>query len=178
MTKLLAGLSAGTVALVLLVAFAGHLRDRRALRDALAAHRILPPSLRAPVAVAVTALEGLLGALTGAALVDGRASPVLLGGTGAAALFAGYAVYGWYVLRTRPRVPCGCASDGTPMSGWVVGRAGALAVLSVTAAAGSVPATSSNGAHAAIVSLVSMVFAVLLWLLPTAMFDPEGSTTR
>ncbi|MFB9838093.1 MauE/DoxX family redox-associated membrane protein, partial [Actinoallomurus acaciae] len=65
MTELLTGVCAGTVALVLLLAFAGHLRAPRTLPAALAAHRVVPGPVRWPVAVVVTALEGALGAVIG-----------------------------------------------------------------------------------------------------------------
>ncbi|MFB9839782.1 hypothetical protein, partial [Actinoallomurus acaciae] len=68
---------------------------------------------------------------------------------------------------------CGCATGpggDTPMSGWVAGRAAALALASLVAADGTTPA---HGAHTAIAVLASVVFGVLLSLLPQAMFDPE-----
>ena len=175
MAELLAGVFAGTVALVLLTAFAGHLRAPRVLPIALAAHRTLPVPLVWPAAVTVTALEGLLGAAIGYALLAGRAHLLTLAATGAALLLAGYALYGGYVLRTRPVVPCGCAADGTPMSGWVAGRAGVLALASLAVAGGAGSAAAAHGAHLVIVGLSSVVFAALLWSLPLAMFDPERS---
>ncbi|MDN3355026.1 MauE/DoxX family redox-associated membrane protein [Actinomadura sp. DC4] len=176
MAELLTGVCAGTVALVLLAAFAGHLRAPRTLPAALAAHRVVPGPLRWAVAVAAAVLEGVLGAGTGYALVAGRAHLLTLAASGAAVLLALYAAYALYVLRTRPSVPCGCATGpggDAPMTGWVPGRATALALASVAAAAGSGPATGSHGTHVAVLLLSSVVFAVLLSLLPQAMFDPE-----
>lgn len=173
MTELLTGVCAGTVALVLLLAFAGHLRAPRTLPAALAAHRVVPGPVRWPVAVVVTALEGALGAVMGYAVVAGRPHTLTLAAGGAVVLFAGYAGYGLYVLRARPSVPCGCATGpggDTPMSGWVAGRAAALALASLMAADGTTP---THGTHTAIAVLASVVFAVLLSLLPQAMFDPE-----
>ncbi len=170
MAEMLTGLFAGTVALVLLTAFIGHVRSPHALPAALAAHRTLPGSLVRPVALAVAALEGLLGAATGFALLAGREHLLSYAAGGTAALMAGYALYGLYVLRTRPSVPCGCSAEGTPMSGWVAGRAGALALASLVAAGAH---ASAGGAHLAIAGLASVVFAVLLWALPLAMFDAE-----
>ncbi|MCW2944624.1 MAG: hypothetical protein JWR24_1341, partial [Actinoallomurus sp.] len=46
-------------------------------------------------------------------------------------------------------------------------------LASLAAAGGAGSAAASHGAHAAIMGLSSVVFAVLLWLLPLAMFDPE-----
>jgi hypothetical protein len=171
MAEMLAGVSAGTVALILLAGFAGHLLHPRALPAALAAHRTVPGPLVWPAAIAVGALEGMLGAVTGYALLAGRPQALELGATGSGLLFAAYAIYGSYILRTRPNVPCGCAADGTPMSGWVAGRAAAL----VTASAGAGSALASHGVHVTIVGLSSVVFAALLWSLPPALSDPERS---
>jgi hypothetical protein len=176
MAAMLTGVSAGTVALILLVGFAGHLLHPRTLPAALMAHRTVPGPLIWPAAVAVGALEGVLGAVTGYALLAGRPRALVLGATGSGLLFAAYALYGLYVLRTRPGVPCGCAADDTPMSGWVAGRAAALALASVTASAGAGSAVASHGVHVAIAGLSSVVFAALLWSLPPAMSDPERST--
>jgi hypothetical protein len=173
MMKLLAGAFAGTVALVLLTAFAGHLRRPRALPAALTAHRTVPRPLIWPVAVASVALEGLLGAVTGYAVLDGRAHLLTLAAGGCAVLLGGYALYGLYVLRTRPGVPCGCAAEGTPMSVWVAARAAALALAALTAAAGAGQAVTAHGADAVIATLASIVFAASLWSLPLAMADPE-----
>ncbi|MCO5993543.1 MauE/DoxX family redox-associated membrane protein [Actinoallomurus rhizosphaericola] len=181
MAAMLAGVSAGTVALILLAGFAGHLLHPRVLPAALTAHRTVPGLLIWPVAVAVGALEGLFGAVTGYALLAGRPRALTVGATGSALLFAAYALYGLYVLRTRPgigSVPCGCSADDTPMSGWVAGRAAALALASVTASAGAGSAAASHGVHVAIVALSSVTFAVLLWSLPPAMADPERSVAR
>jgi hypothetical protein len=176
MAEMLTGLCAGTVALVLLAAFAGHLRSPRTLPAALAAHRVVPGPLRWPVAITAVVLEGALGAATGYALLAGRPHSLTLAAGGAAVLLAVYAGYTLYVLRTRPDVPCGCATGpggDAPLSGWVAGRAAALASAAVAAASGATPATVSGGSHTAITILSSVVFAVLLSLLPQAMFDPE-----
>lgn len=186
MSELLAGVCAGMVALVLLAACAGHLRAPRALPAALTAHRTVPGPLRWPVALAVTAVEGVLGAATGGALLAGRTHVLALAASGAAVLLAAYAGYGLYVLRTRPAVPCGCATGpggDTPMSGWVAGRAAALAAAALGAAAlgasaGAGPAIGSHGSHIAVAVLASLVFAVLLWLLPQAMLDTERRPAR
>jgi hypothetical protein len=175
MTEMLAGVCAGTVALVLLTAFAGHLRAPRTLPAALAAHRTVPGPLVWPVAVVAVVLEGALGADIGFAVLAGRSHALTLAAGAGAVLLAGYAIYGLRVLHTRPGVPCGCSTGpggDAPMTGWVVVRAAVLALASFAAAAGAGPAADSHGAHTAIAVLASVVFAVLLWLLPLAMFDP------
>ncbi|MGH3382237.1 MAG: MauE/DoxX family redox-associated membrane protein [Actinoallomurus sp.] len=175
MTEMLAAVCAGTVALVLLAAFAGHLRAPRTLPAALAVHRTVPGPLVWPVALVAVALEGVLGAYLGYAVLTGRPHTLTLAAGGGAIMLAGYAVYALAVLRTRPGVPCGCStgpSGDAPMTGWVVVRAAALAVASLGAASGAGAAADSGGAHTAIAVLASVVFAVLLWMLPLAMFDP------
>jgi hypothetical protein len=102
MAVMLSGVSAGTVALILLAAFSGHLLHPRVLPAALTAHRTVPDFLVWPTAIAVGALEGVLGAVTGYALLAGRPGALTLGATGGGLLFAAYALYGLYVLRTRP----------------------------------------------------------------------------
>ncbi len=171
MAEMLTGLFAGTVALVLVAAFAGHVRSPRALPAALTAHRTLPAPLVRPAAFAVAALEGLLGAAIAYALLAGREHLLAYAAAGAAVLMAGYSLYGLYVLRTRPTVPCGCSADGTPMSAWIAGRAAALSLAALVAA--TAHATVVYGAHLAIAGVASVVFAVLLWALPLAMFDAE-----
>jgi hypothetical protein len=178
MAELLAGLGAGTVALVLLASFAGHLRAPRALPAALAAHRTLPAPFVRPLAVLVVAVEGLLGAADGLALLTGRPYALRLAAAGAALLLAGYAAYALYVLRSRPEVPCGCAGADTPMSGWVAGRAAALALAALAAVAGAGPATGTTGAHTAVTLLASVMFATTLSLLPQAMSDPARRAAR
>jgi hypothetical protein len=173
MEELVAGVCAGTVALVLLAGFAGHLRGPRTLPSALAAHGTVPRALVWPVAVAVALLEGLLGGATAYALLAGQARTLTFAAAGGALLLTSYALYGLYVLRTRPVVPCGCAARDTPMSGWVAGRAAVLALAALTASAGAERAPGSPGSHAAIALSASVTFAVLLWVLPAAMFDPE-----
>lgn len=175
MAQLLAGVCAGTVALVLLGAFAGHLRAPRTLPAALTAHRTVPRPLIWPIAAGAVALEGVLGAGIGYAVLAGRTPPLTLAAGAAAVLLAVYSGYGMLVLRTHPGVPCGCSTGrggDTPMTGWVAVRAAALALASLGAAIGAGAASDFHGARTAIALLASSVFAVLLWALPLAMFDP------
>jgi hypothetical protein len=176
MTEMLAGVCAGTVALVLLAAFAGHLRAPRTLPAALAAHHKVPNPLVWPVAVIAVVLEGVLGMDIGYAVLAGREHTLMFAAGAGAVLFAGYAAYSLLVRRTLPGVPCGCSTGrggDAPMTGWVAVRAAALALASLGASAGAGSALESRGAHNAITLLASVVFAVLLWVLPRAMFDPE-----
>jgi hypothetical protein len=172
MGTMLTGVAEGTVTLVLIVAFAGHVLRPGALIGALRAHRTLPRSMAAPVAVLAIALEGVLGAAGAYAVITRSAHLVF---AGSAVLLGGYAVYAFGVHRARPAVPCGCDAAGTPMNGWVAGRAAALTVLSIGAAAG---ADAPWGANLAITMLAAMAFATLLWILPAAMIDPDGPDGR
>jgi Methylamine utilisation protein MauE len=160
-----AGVAMVTVPLVLLVSFAGHLLRPTGLPRALRAHRTLPAALITPIAV----MTALAEAATGTLALTGFARPAL---AAACALLTGYAGYGTYVLRTRPSVPCGCAGSGdTYLTGWVVARAVALAVLALVGSVAAVPLP--HGGRLVITVLAGVVFAVLLWTLPLALHDPE-----
>lgn len=168
MGTMLTGVSEGTVTLVLIVAFVGHVLRPGALTNAMRAHRILPRRLVVPAAAVAVLLEGALGAAGGYAVLTRSGHLVF---AGSAVLLGGYALYAYEVHRTRPGTPCGCDTSGTPMNGWVAGRAAALTVLSVGAAAG---ADAPWGANLAITMLAAVAFATLLWILPAAMIDPDG----
>jgi hypothetical protein len=162
---MLAAMAMITVPLVLLVSFAGHVLRPAGLSRALRAHRTLPAALITPIAV-VTALAEASAA---ASALIGFARPGL---AAACALLTGYALYGSYVLRNRPGVPCGCAGAGdTPLTAWVVARAAALAALALGGAASAGPLP--HGGRLAITLVAGAVFAVLLWTLPLALHDPE-----
>ena len=64
-----------------------------------------------------------------------------------------------------------------PMSMWVVGRALALAGLSLVAVmwSESVTPPSQLGSGLVIMLLGAATFGTLLWFLPAAMRDPEGA---
>jgi hypothetical protein len=174
----LAGVATATVAFILLIAFVEHLLSPRSLPAALAAHATVPRRLARPLAVAVTAAEGALGLALAAAVVA-DASPAVLTGLLAAsgALLAGYAAYTYRLLRTAGgrSVPCGCSRADTPVSGWVVLRAGAPAALALLTGlrAEAVVTPAESAAWFAQASIAGAVFAVLLWVLPEAMIDPE-----
>jgi hypothetical protein len=169
-TGLLAGIAMITVPLVLLGALAGHLRRPGVLPAALRAHRTLPRSLAAPVAVATIAAEAALGGTTAVGVVLWRPGPVRGALAGAAVLLAIYALYGAYV---RPRgVPCGCAGDlAAPMTGWVAGRAAVLAALSLAGAAWGLPDTGPL--PLTVIVTAGAAFAVILWTLPQAMIETK-----
>jgi hypothetical protein len=167
---MLADIAVIIVPLVLLASFAGHLLRPAGLPRALRAHRTLPSALIIPIAAATALAEAAIAAST----LVGFARPAL---AAACALLTGYGLYGSYVLRNRPGVPCGCAGSGdTPMTGWVVARAVALAALALAGAAE--PGTFPQGARLAITLAAGSAFAVLLWTFPLAMHDPERTPAR
>lgn len=179
MIGMLAGTAAIAVAVVLLASFAAQLYRPGTLPRALSAHGTLPPALVRPVAAAAVLAEGGLGAATALAVLAGTPASLHAAGTGAAALFTTYAMYGRLVLRTRPGLPdrpappCGCAGAArTPLTGWAVARAALLAALAATAATGAWPAAALDGSRLAVAALAGAAFATLLWQLPAALHDP------
>ena len=170
MSGLLAGIAAVTVPLVLLASLAGQVRRPAALAAALRAHRVLPAALAGATAAAVIAAEALIGVTGAAALLLRLDGPVRAAGGAAAVLLALYASYAAHVARTRHGVPCGCGGGGTPMNGWVAGRAAALCALALTGALHGLPAGSTLYESSVEVA-AGLGFAVLLWTLPHAMTE-------
>ncbi|SEG80445.1 hypothetical protein SAMN04489712_11382 [Thermomonospora echinospora] len=178
MIEALAGVAAATVAFVLLIAFAEHLLSPRSLPAALIAHGTVPRRLVRPLAGAVTAVEGALAAALVAAVVIDAPRAVLTGILAAAGVvLASYAAYTHRLLRTAGgrAVPCGCSRADTPVSGWVVLRAGVPAALALLTAlrADAVVTPAESAVRFAEASIPGLVFAVLLWVLPEAMIDPD-----
>lgn len=168
MTALLAGIAAVAVPLVLLASASGQARRPRALAAALRAHRVLPRRLAGALAVSVIAAEAGTGAGGAVALLLWLDGPMRAFSGAAAVLLALYALYGTYVARTRQGVPCGCAGDGTPMTGWVAGRAAALAALALVGALHGLPA-GATAYEMSIAVAAGLGFAVILWTLPRAL---------
>lgn len=183
MFEALTSVAASAVFLVLLIAFAEHLLSPGAMARAMTVQAVLPGALVKPLAVAGTAAEGCLAALLGFLLITGGSAvavvPVL---AAACALLTLYAVYSYRVLRASGgrAVPCGCSGTDTPISGWVVLRAGAVAALALLAAVGAdaVVGPAESVTRFAEAWLAGAVFAVLLWVLPEAMLDPAKEAGR
>lgn len=175
MAGFVAGMATYVVALMLVAGAAGHLRRPDDLPAALRAHGVVPAPAVATAARAVTFVElGLAVALL--AGLTGSTGLLVAGLSGAGVLFAGYGGYGWFVVATGRGGPCGCGTAATPMSGWVAGRALALAALAGIGAASSgsdVILLTGAGARLALVLLAAGTFAALLWALPAAMRDPD-----
>lgn len=175
MSAFVASVTTYTVLLTLAAAFVGHARRPGTLRIALHEHGLVPAPGQA--AATVTVLEGLLGAVLVAAVI-GSSVALLAGGlAGAAVLFSSYGGYGWYVVASGRAGPCGCGRAEVPMSGWVVGRTLALAVLAVTglALSGSVVMLAERGWQLVAALLAAATFGTLLGHLPAAMHQPAAS---
>ncbi|WP_131761700.1 MauE/DoxX family redox-associated membrane protein [Actinomadura fibrosa] len=88
-------------------------------------------------------------------------------------MLALYAAYGARVARTRRGVPCGCAGERTPMTGWVAGRAAAFAALALAGALWGLPGDPTRYEIVTIVA-AGLGFAVILWTLPLAMTEERS----
>lgn len=204
---LVATTAAVAVGLVLLAAAAGHLRDARGTRAALAAHDLLPAGMQRPVAVLLAPLELVLGAalLLGAAGVGGRglgavgSSLLPVAGGATAALLAGFTAYLALVVRStrgKDEVPCGCGLGATPVGHWAVLRAAlllALALLATVSATagvlGGVGSGSAPGwaelptdeasalAQVFVAAAAGLTLAVATAVLPAARSVPAALTT-
>lgn len=179
----LTSVAANAVFLVLLIAFAEHLRSPGAMARALTAQAALPGALVRPAAVASTAAEGALTMLLGFLLfTEGPPAALPAALAAACALLALYAAYSVHLLRTSGgrTVPCGCSSTDTPISGWVIFRASALSAVALLAAvrADTIVGPAESATRFAEAALPGAVLAVLLWVLPEAMLDPAKGPGR
>lgn len=157
------GGATGAAALLLLLAGVGHVRERRLFAATLAAQRVLPRAVHAPLAAAIGPAEVLLGVALLAGLVAGdgwaraAAAPTAL-------LYLAFGAYVAVVWRTRPRVPCGCFGSSAPASGFTVVRALLLGVAAAAVAWRGVPsATATDGV---LVAGAALVLTGAFWLLP------------
>ncbi|WP_433462884.1 MauE/DoxX family redox-associated membrane protein [Spirillospora sp. CA-128828] len=168
MIGLLAGIAAVAVPLVLLTSLFGQVRRPSAVAGALRAQRVFPAPFAGAVAAAVIASEAVAGLAGAAALLLWLDGPMRVTSGAAAVLLALYALYGAYVSRTRRGAPCGCAGAGTPMTGWVAGRAAAFSGLAVVGALHGLP-TGSSAYELFTAVVAGLGFAAILWTLPHAL---------
>lgn len=174
MTGLLAGVAAVVLPVVLLGSVFGQVRRPGVLVSAVRAQGVLPAAIAGPAAVAAIAAEAAVG-LAGAGALLLRLDGAERAASGAAAVLLGlYAVYAAHVSRTRRGVPCGCAGADTPMTGWVAGRAAALAALALAGALRGVPSGLSPS-EVFVVGAAGLGFAVILWTLPHAMIERRSA---
>ncbi|MFC4052141.1 MauE/DoxX family redox-associated membrane protein [Actinomadura syzygii] len=174
MTGLLAGIAAVALPLVLLGSVFGQVRRPGVLVSAVRAQGVVPHALAGPAAVAAIAAEAAVGLVGAAALVLGLDGAMRAASGAAAVLLGLYAVYAAHVARTRRGVPCGCAGADTPMTGWVAGRAAALAVLALAGAVRGLP-TDLSAYEASVAGTAGLGFAVILWTLPHAMIERRSA---
>jgi hypothetical protein len=174
MGTMLTATGSGAVALVLVVSFVAHLLSPRVLPRALRAHGVFPARLAATVAVAALAGEAIGGVLTGAGLLASQPVLVRAGSIVCVVLLACYAVYARHVARQPRTVPCGCDAAGTPMTNWIAIRAAGLAVLALTGAVHPGLARMT-GPELTVGVLAAVSFAVIAWILPSALTDPDAA---
>lgn len=190
--SLLGGAGALAVALVLLAAGVGHLRDRRSLRAALAAHRALPAGLQRPLASLLGPVELALGAALLVLLASGDpvGAPFRAVALGAVLLTGAFTGYLLLVLRRTggaEEIPCGCGLGTTPVGPWAVARAGLLTGLASVALLGGTPGWAEAGAAATtgapvwaqafLVTAAGTTLAIAVAALPAARAVPSSLTT-
>lgn len=157
---------------ILAIAGLGHLRHLDAFSAAIRAQRVWPERLVAPLTVSVAAVEAGLGGAGVAIMIVSDAATVhaaLLGAVGL--LYGCYALYGLYLLRTRPDVPCACSGAGSAIDRWVVGRAATLATLAVATSLHAPIANELSAVEAIVAASASVAYGLALWALPGALQD-------
>jgi hypothetical protein len=120
------------LALLFTLAATHKLRDMETFRGAVAGYRLLPAPFIRPAAVALASAELAAAALLVASPGWPAAGPLL-----AAALFLLYAgAIAVNLAVGRRDIDCGCAGPGArrPISGWLVVRNVALAIVALAAA--------------------------------------------
>lgn len=92
----------------------------------------------------------------------------------AAGLFLSFTAFGAFLIRRRGSVPCGCSSDGKPVTGAVVARALALFAIAALGLAAGPQALNDVSLSECVVAVTSISsFAVLVWTLPAALGQPR-----
>jgi hypothetical protein len=162
---------------VLLVVGLEHARHPRQTRDEIAAQRLWPRWATPLVQTWLTGSELLVGGM-GIIAIAVRVPATLEGAvlSAAAVLYVFFGIYGVLLLRWRPRVPCGCGTQGQSVSAWTIGRAGTLATVSGVLLLVDPPLVVSTAdlARLSISLLSGAALTVLLLRLPDAMIQPEG----
>lgn len=172
-------------ALVLLASAAAHLRNPGALASGIAAHGVLPPSMRTPLAWAVVVSEAVLGLAAAVAALTGQPRLALIAAEGCTVLFALMAVYLHRARRTAaPGVGCACGIGEAPLGLWVGVRATLLACLAgvATVSAGlALTAQSPTGwgfadrplDQVTVLACAAAALAIGIGLLPAARPTPS-----
>jgi hypothetical protein len=140
---------------------------------------IWPDGFEPTVVRLVTAAEIALG-VTAVALLLLERPPLLRAILFAiSGLYLLYGSYGLWLLRQRPAAPCGCSALEHPTNIWVPIRAFSLAGLTLAGAVftGELMRPVPTLAFLTIL-LMSTGLGELIWMLPTAMYDPFHATPR
>lgn len=161
-----------SVAALLAVAGAGHLRRPRALVAQLRRHGALPRSAVVPAAVLLIGAEVAIPV----AIVAGLSGSIVL--LRAAALMAalvclGFAGYLHVVAGRHPEgVPCGCGLGEATAGPWTVLRALILAGFGVWVALAPLTVAELNGLQAVTNLLAALALSIVLAGLPVARSQP------
>src|SRR2546421_9247711 len=114
MADLIAAIAVGVMAGLLTFSGLGHAIRLASFRVTLQRQGVWPSALEWPVVVTVSVLELGIGLLAVVGIIAaGGGGPWLLRWACALAsgLYATFAAFGLYLLRTRPDAPCGCSIE-------------------------------------------------------------------
>jgi hypothetical protein len=154
-----------------------HARRPEQTRDVIATQRLWPTWAIPLIQTGLTATELLVGGMGVASIfvtVPRALERVLL--LAAAVLYVSFAIYSVLLLQWRPQAPCGCGTQGQPVSSWTIGRAATLAAVASVLLLVDLPLVVSTEdlARLSIILLSSAALTVLFLRLPDAMGQPEG----
>ncbi len=162
-------------AFLLTIGGLAHVRHRSSLRTALRAQRLLPHAWLPRVAVAVTAVELVVGTGVLAAVAAAPSiawAPLILQGI----VYSGFTAYLTRVMRVRPGAPCGCLGGHDAVTWATIGRAGLLACGSFGGAALTVPLAALPVQMHLMTAAAGVLVAATAWLVPALFLPPlEGS---
>ena len=177
MQQLYSTVGALVVFSLLLVVGLEHARHPEQTRDVIAAQQLWPTWATPLIQTGLTATELVVGGMGVASIVftvPTALERVLL--LAAAALYVSFAIYGVLLLQWRPQAPCGCGTQGQPVSAWTIGRAATLATVSSVLLLVDMPfvVSTEDLARLSIILLSGAALTVLFLRLPDTMAQPEG----
>lgn len=167
----LGAVGAYTCGFSLMLAGGLHLSNPGELREALAAHRLLPTRLCRIVMLTLPPLELALGLAVAISQLLSLELLTALTGSASGVLFIVFALYAQALVRLRPSSPCGCGGRDEPASTWTVVRALVLALFSATAVVPSLQLAEEHlsGLLRCGELLVAVTLAGITWQLPAAL---------
>lgn len=164
---------------ILAGAGAGHVADLARFQAALEAQRVWPAGATRSIAILVSTVELAVGvaglAITSTVAASGQGHESMFQALLLAAatfLYVCYAIYGLYLFRERPGAPCGCSQNAEPIGGLVVARAATLAGLALVSLLSAPLPAQLPALDAAVTTLASLGFGLILWQLPAALGNP------